>query len=88
MDNNHRVPEGEALYLGVNGDADCLLDVCGLVDEDGAQAVSVAHDWDPRVILDVAHEAVTAPRDDEVDVLVELQQCGHLCPGLDGLDVC
>ncbi len=45
------------------------------------------HDRDARVVLDVADEAVAPTWDDQVDVLVQLKECGDLCSGLDGLDV-
>ena len=74
-------------YLGVDRDAGCLLRISGGVDVDRAQAVRMPHDGDPRAILNVADEAVASPRNDQVDVLVELEKCGHFCSGLNGLYV-
>lgn len=41
-----------------------------------------------RVILDIPHKGIASPRDDEVDVLVELEEGGDFGAGLYGLDVC
>ena len=74
-------------YLGVDRYTSCLLGVGGGVDVDRAQAVRMPHDRDASAILDVADEAVAPAWDDEIDVLVELEQRGHLRSRLDRLDV-
>ena len=74
-------------YLGVDRDAGCLLRISGGVDVDRAQAVRVPHDGDPRAILNVADEAVAAARDNEINVLVELQEGRHFGSSLDRLNV-
>ena len=74
-------------HLGVDDDVDRLLLDGALVDKDGAQAVRVAHDGYPRVVLDAPHERVAPARDDEVDVPVLGQERRDLGPRRHGLDV-
>ena len=47
---------------------------------DVADALRVAENRDARVRLDVPDEVVPAPRDDEVDVLVEREERVHIAP--------
>ena len=74
-------------YLGVDGDAGCLLRISGGVDVDRAQAIRVPHDGDPRAILNVADEAVAAARDNEINVLVKAKERGNLFARLHRLHV-
>ena len=75
------------IYLGVDCHTSCLLGVGGSVDVNRAQAIRMPHDRDASAILDVADEAVAPAWDNEIDVLVKLEQRGHLCSRLDRLDV-
>ena len=47
----------------------------------------MAHNRYPCTILDVLHQSVAPPWDDEVNVLVEVEQGRYFRTGLDGLDV-
>lgn len=48
----------------------------------------MSHHRYPCAILDVPDQAVTPPWDDEIDVLVQVEQRGHLRPRLYRLDIC
>ena len=57
------------------------------MDVDVAEAVGVAEDGDPRVVLDVADKLVGAAGNAKVDVLVLCQEgrdCRASCDELDG----
>lgn len=48
----------------------------------------MTHHWDASVVLDIPYETVAASWDNQVDVLVELQECRDLGSGLYRLNVC
>mmetsp|Transcript_66438 Transcript_66438/g.185382 ORF Transcript_66438/g.185382 Transcript_66438/m.185382 type:complete len:273 (-) Transcript_66438:288-1106(-) len=82
----HGIARCAILGLGVHTDLDGLVQVCVLVDVHGADAIGVAEDRDPRAVLDRPDELVRAARDHQVDVLVALQQLGHLRARVHALD--
>ena len=73
-----RVACRRVLGLRVHGHARRHPDVARRIEVDVAHAVTVAQHGDAAVVHDVAHKAVRAARDDEVDVLVHGQHRADL----------
>mmetsp|Transcript_37522 Transcript_37522/g.83522 ORF Transcript_37522/g.83522 Transcript_37522/m.83522 type:complete len:461 (-) Transcript_37522:665-2047(-) len=82
----HGIAGGRVVHLGVNNHLERLVQVCGLIHVDVADAVCVAQHRDLGVALDVAHQGVAAPGDDEVDDVIQGQQVVDLLAGLDQVD--
>mmetsp|Transcript_9828 Transcript_9828/g.18504 ORF Transcript_9828/g.18504 Transcript_9828/m.18504 type:complete len:377 (+) Transcript_9828:477-1607(+) len=68
------VTSGWVVDFGVHHQLDGFAHVAVVVHVHVAHPVRVAHDGDLGVVLDVGHEGVAAPRDHEVDDVVQLEQ--------------
>jgi hypothetical protein len=82
----HRIARGGVVRLGVHHDAARLLDIRRLVHIDVADALRVAQNGDARAGLDRLDQAGGAPRDDEVDHVVQLEERRDLPPRRDEAD--
>mmetsp|Transcript_9682 Transcript_9682/g.33434 ORF Transcript_9682/g.33434 Transcript_9682/m.33434 type:complete len:227 (+) Transcript_9682:2414-3094(+) len=69
-----RVAGGRIVDLGVHADRGDLGGVGLLVHVNVADAVRVSQDRNLRVLLDVGHQLVASPWDNEVDEFVQLEQ--------------
>jgi hypothetical protein len=65
-----------------------LFLICGLVKVYPADTIRVAHDRNPRTLLDLAHESIAPARDSQADVPVLGERRCHFGACLDGLDEC
>ena len=50
-------------------------------------AIRMSHDRDPRVVLNISNQFIAASRNHQINELIEREQGGNLCSGLDRLDV-
>lgn len=83
---NPSIPWDSEAYLRVHHNPNSFNSIRRFIKVYMADPIRMAHDGNPSVVLDVLDEAVRAPRDDQVDVLVELEEGGDFGAGLDRLD--
>lgn len=73
----HSITRSGIVDLRIDHDSLRHVEVTGLVDVNVTHAVGMAQDRDLGVLLDVRHQGVAAPGDDEVDDVIELRTDGN-----------
>ena len=74
------VAGGRVLGLAIEGEPHRLLHIGSGIHEEVAEAIGVAQHGNAGVVLDVAHQGVGAPGDDQIHQAVEFQQRQALFP--------
>ena len=82
----HSIASRRVVYLGVDADLACHVDVAVRVHVDVADAVSVAQHSNLGVLLDVGHQGVAAPGNDQVYDITQLEKLIHICSRGDQAD--
>src|SRR5258706_9193568 len=72
----HRNACGRVLHLRIKGDSQGLAQIRRAVEVDMTDSLAMAKYRDATVLGDVADKPLRPPRNDQIDLLIELQ---HLC---------